>query len=74
MINKQIKFYVNGVLVETISYTNQATGGTSDKVEFGRNLGTGTSNNGTVYSADIFNRQLTDDEIKQDYLKEIRYW
>jgi hypothetical protein len=61
----EVKLYINGVLLSTVS-TNAALPSRST-LRISSEGGRGRGVNGTVYNCSIYNRSLSDQEIKQNY-------
>src|SRR5690606_25576719 len=66
---KMIRFYVDGVILESIAYTNDATGGSTTTVSIGETTDNADDFNGYMAEARIWNRALTDTEIADLHVK-----
>jgi len=62
-----ISFYVNGVLEDTASCPNVATGGTTSKLRLGSNAGNTVRFNGHIGSLKVVASELSADDIKAEY-------
>jgi hypothetical protein len=64
--SKQKQFYVDGALKETVSYINDGTGASNSLLYIG-SAGDSNSTNGIIDEVRIYNRALTESEIRALY-------
>lgn len=65
--NGQIKIYIDGVLKNSVSFPYATTGVSNSKLTYGDYSGGGYAFSGIIDEPKIYNYQLSDEQVKQDY-------